>query len=222
MEPWQQATFLVGVLLLILTVFRMGRRRRQARAAKALGAVTSAPTAPTSHNKPAREKGDGEQESIKAFDPREDGRVASRELNQVLVQLHEVSREIEGRLDTRVRYAQSLLGEAESVLGRLEKIVAEARSLDDRDPAAGAVSNETMARGAPRATSSADNVEVELGTGRSGPAIGSATRDPHEQAIVDLAEAGRTAQSIATELGRPIGEVKLVLSLYRAKKRNVS
>lgn len=184
MEPWEQATFLVGVLILILTAFRIGRRRRLRRAHAQIAAAT------------APERDDEDRRVTRTTNP-------SHEMGEILVQLQEVGREIEGRLDTRVRYAQRLLGEAEDVLGRLDRLIREARTLT------------AASEGSPSSSTPTPPPEPARF-----PFDEPVTRDPHEPRIAELAAQGRDAQSIANELDRPVGEVKLVLSLLRAKNRN--
>lgn len=118
------------------------------------------------------------------------------EYDAILVKLQEVAREIEGRLDTRVRVANRVLEELRAAEERI-------RLLTDDPHGASA------ARGAGTpATTAAPEPDVPLDP---------AARDRAEARR--LFESGMTTPKIAVALGRPVGEVELMLALGRPSRR---
>ncbi|MEM7166303.1 MAG: hypothetical protein AAF581_12615 [Planctomycetota bacterium] len=95
-----------GILILIWVVFRIGSKRRQRRSSG-----EAAPDRATASADPVAVHRAGE------------------DLSEVLVQLQEVSREVEARLDTRIRYARRLLDQADAVTERLETMLGNAKEL---------------------------------------------------------------------------------------------
>ncbi|MGE3166359.1 MAG: hypothetical protein AB7O52_15745 [Planctomycetota bacterium] len=173
----------LGILILIMTVFRFGRvrARRKLRAAES----ASAQPAPTA------------AEAKRAAD----------DLQQVLLQIHDVAREIEARLDTRIRFAKRLIEEAESKLDELAARLAEVR-VDEAVP---------VRRAAPVAAVAAYKANELLTVEATGP---TSRPEPLSDTarVAQLAGEGMSAISIARELGRPIGEVELMLSLHRQSR----
>ncbi|MFQ5655777.1 MAG: hypothetical protein ACE5GW_13735 [Planctomycetota bacterium] len=155
------------------------------------------------------------------------------ELSGVIVELQELGREIEARLDTRVRYMKRLLAESEELVGRLEAASARAReqlSSAGMPPAAaaersastgGAAAGENgggdigAARAArPAAAGAPEQTGAVPQEGGSTPATPSAEA-LEQQEIARLAGEGRSAPEIATAVGRPLGEVELILKLRK-------
>ncbi|MEE8143013.1 MAG: hypothetical protein V3T77_07930 [Planctomycetota bacterium] len=167
--------FLAGVVILIFTVLRVGRRRR----------ATTASGEPASrwHRRAKRE------------DPHHIGE--KQELGEVIVELQEVAREIDARLDTRIRYARRLLEESEEVLARLEQTIHAGREVlegkpEHRPPGPNPPTKEPSSGPAPRRPVDADQRE-----------------------ILQMAESGMSPTEIALKMTRPVGEVELILNLRR-------
>ena len=128
-------------------------------------------------------------------------RAVERDMSNLLVELQEMSRRMTAGLDTRAAKLEMLIQEADE---RIEKLAAlrstsGAGSTADSDPLAtlrmGAAAPETAPRGA----------------------ITPAAPDPWHARVYDLADQGRSPREIAQQVGRPSGEVELILAL-RAKR----
>ncbi len=206
MDDWRTPVFIVGVLILIFTLFRMGRRRRARpkpapRDYREAGRELVRPEPPTSVGGQGSGGGDGG-------------------LSELLVQVQEISREIEGRLDTRVRHAQRLLDDSEKVLYQLDAKIAEAKAIDSKssEPAA----DELFAtEPSVQSVHLLDVTDQDDQAGSDEPRR-AVTRDPNEAEIARLAAEGESADAIANAVERPVGEVQLILSLIEAKNRNAS
>jgi len=110
-------------------------------------------------------------------------RRVERDMQNLLVELSEMARQITAQLDTRSAKLQALIEEADRRLAELNK-------------AAGTAA-ETPA------------VEIK-------PPIGQTPAADQPQAYADihaLADQGRSPREIAQQLGRPIGEIELILAL---------
>lgn len=107
-----------------------------------------------------------------------------REMQSLLVELSEMSRQITAQLDTRSTKLEILLREADDKIAELRALSTaapgEARSTESFTP--------------PAAPSALDD-------------------DPRHASVYRLADQGMPSQQIATELGRPNGEVELILAL---------
>ena len=130
-------------------------------------------------------------------------RSVEREMSNLLVELSEMSRQITAQLDTRAAKLELLLKEAD------EKIEA----LRAANGAAGAPSSSAARREPPGPT--AERMAL-LGDADEPAAPSEASRvpiDPRHAEVYALADAGRSAHEIASRLGRPSGEVELILAL---------
>lgn len=113
-------------------------------------------------------------------------RSVERQMQSLLVELSEMSRQISGQLDTRAAKLEILIKEAD------EKIAA-------MKPAGAAAPPPATAEFAiPPETPSIKPTEP---------------LDPRHAMVYALADQGRTAHEIANEIGRPSGEVELILAL---------
>ncbi len=100
---------------------------------------------------------------------------ARDDIEELMVHLEEVSREICGQIDTRFAKLQHAIQEADAKLAALRQGAGEA-DLDDGEPL-----------------------------------------DPAHAEICRRAADGQDAVTIARELGMPVGEVELILSLHRGR-----
>jgi hypothetical protein len=126
-------------------------------------------------------------------------RSTERQMQNLLVELAEMSRQITAQLDTRSAKLEALIREADAR-------IAELKSLSG--------STETAAyqslRSAFQPTSSARGAEADSRTTSSNP---DDAQDSHHSEVYALADQGRDAYEIAAQLGRPRGEVELILAL---------
>lgn len=113
------------------------------------------------------------------------------------VELHDLARELQGELDSKARVLQLLIAQARSEAERLEDLLArceagsQAEATDSRD---------NDAEEAFLLREIAHNASFE-------------GAPPHADLVHRLANTGETAVAIAETLGRPLGEVELILSL---------
>jgi hypothetical protein len=137
------------------------------------------------------------------------------------VEIHDVARELTGRIDTKLALLETLIRDARREGDRLEALLAEARLMAEkaqaprrRPPAA--------APGPPEATPAAASVgsgALEMApmipTGPSGgdPAGASLSVEERFQSICSLADSGCDLAEIARRVRLPVGEVELILGL---------
>ncbi len=121
-------------------------------------------------------------------------RGAVRDLETVMTELDQLSRQIHGRLDTKLAKIEALIRDADErieKLARLQRAAAGMPTLDvtleSESPSAGATA------GAPPSET-----------------------NPHD-AVYRLADCGLSPMAIAEQLGRNTGEIELILSLRRVK-----
>ena len=124
-------------------------------------------------------------------------RSATRGLETVMMELDQLSRQIHGRLDTKLAKIEALIRDADlriEKLGRLQRAAAGEPTIDvtlERAMPGGSIAN-PPAGGEP---------------------------DPHN-AVYRLADSGMSAIEVAHELDRDTGEIELILSLRRARTRS--
>ncbi len=113
-------------------------------------------------------------------------RAVERDMNNLVVELSEMARQITAQLDTRSAKLEALLREADRRIEQLSAIERSARQMPIPKP-------------------------VES---RQLPPPGDGLpSDPRHQVVYDLATEGHNAHDIAQRLGRPAGEVELILAL---------
>jgi hypothetical protein len=134
-------------------------------------------------------------------------RGVEEQMNNLLVELSEMARQISAQLDTRAAKLELLIKEAD------ERLVA-LRALSAEKGDSGLSDNGSAAR--PEASREIDSAEqAALSTARptTVEAAPTATVDPRYADVYALADEGRSAHEIARLLGRPAGEVELILAL---------
>jgi hypothetical protein len=114
-------------------------------------------------------------------------RAVERDMSNLLVELSEMARQITAQLDTRTLKLEMLIKEA-----------------DDRIDAL---------KAAGRETSRAQNSTPPANGEPSAAAPPEPPIDPRHLEVYDLIDQGRSPQEIAQKLGRPQGEVELILAL---------
>jgi DNA-binding NarL/FixJ family response regulator len=127
-------------------------------------------------------------------------RSVEREMSSLLVELSEMSRQITGQLDTRATKLELLLKEADEKIEALRAAsagaVAPASSLERREWTGPSAERRALLDEPPEA-----------------PRPSAPPLDPRHAEVYALADAGRNAREIAADLGRPSGEVELILAL---------
>jgi len=117
-------------------------------------------------------------------------RNVERQMESLLVELSEMSRQITSQLDTRSQKLEALIQEADDKIAELKRLSSSPRPAIESRPAE---SYERQSLLAPM--ESPTNV------------------DPRHSEIYHLADQGQTAMDIARQLGRPRGEIELILAL---------
>ena len=120
-------------------------------------------------------------------------RAVERDMSNLLVELSEMARQVTAQLDTRTLKLEMLLKEADERIAVLKELLRQAPAGN------GSAAAQQAAPAAPAA-------DV--------PAI-----DPRHLAVYELADQKLAAAQIADRLGRPRGEVELILAL---RKRSIS
>jgi hypothetical protein len=113
-------------------------------------------------------------------------RTVERQMQNLLVELSEMTRQITAQLDTRSQKLQLLIEEADKRIAELQH--------------------------APQQPGSPRNEPV-WSAPASQPTLPAEPVDEEHQRIYDLADGGKTAGDIAKVLGQPRGEVELILAL---------
>ncbi|NLF30202.1 MAG: hypothetical protein GX591_04850, partial [Planctomycetes bacterium] len=150
-----QTWVIIGMVVIIATLFLRRARTKRAPA----GAEARAGLQGNLHNQRRIEQ-------------------ARDDIEELMVHLEEVSREICGQIDTRFAKLQHAIREADAKLAALRQ-------------------------------ASCDQPE--------GPAGADDALDPAHAEICRRGAAGQSAAAIARELGMPVGEVELILSLHRGR-----
>lgn len=119
-----------------------------------------------------------------------------RQMNDLLVELAEMARQISAQLDTRAARLETLIREADEKIARLEQSSASRPSA----PVHPSVPTDYMRL----ATSGETPAE---------PPPDPYSPDPRHGEIYALADQGQKTDAIAARLGRPKGEVELILAL---------
>lgn len=129
-------------------------------------------------------------------------RSVERQMENLLVELSEMSRQISAQLDTRSTKLELIIKDADERIARLEALNRQGPPRPDftmppepRTPAGPLVSPD------PIAAARADDVSPS-------PSI-----DPAHAEVYRRADEGANAHDIAQELGRPSGEIELILAL---------
>jgi hypothetical protein len=122
-------------------------------------------------------------------------RAVEQQMQNVLVEMSEMARQISAQLDTRTAKLEALIREAD------EKIAALGNAASTPPAPAPAP---LKPRPAPLAS------ELPISTSADQPIL-----DPGHALVYALADKGRTCKEIAQELNRPSGEIELILALRR-------
>jgi len=123
-------------------------------------------------------------------------RAVERDMSNLLVELSEMARQMTAQLDTRAAKLELLIKEADERLAALRS----ARGLPAQGPADGAPEERL------------DGVIVEARAPRSN-SLPDQKIDPRHLQVYNLADEGVPPPEIARQLGRPSGEIELILAL---------
>lgn len=123
-------------------------------------------------------------------------RNVERQMESLLVELSEMSRQITAQLDTRSQKLEMLIQEADEKIAELER----AKCGETPEPRMTPAEREAW-------TVKPDPAPVHIA------AAPSIQVDPRHQEIYDLADNGAAAPDIARQLNRPRNEVELILAL---------
>ena len=153
--------------------------------------------------RPLRKKKDKDPlERAPAFSTLSQQRAVERDMSNLLVELSEMARQMTAQLDTRAAKLELLLKEADeriAILRSGEPI----RRQNGHHPLADS-----------SASGDAEGVIVEARAAGIA-ALPEPKIDPRHAPVYDLADEGLSPPEIARQLGRPSGEVELILALRR-------
>ncbi|TET35608.1 MAG: hypothetical protein E3J72_10690 [Planctomycetota bacterium] len=145
-----------------------------------------------------------------------------RELEQLLIDIEAMCRDITARLDTKIHVLNELLIEADDKINELEKV--EPKSPPDAKTSEKSTSERKKPQAGPDVSSvvipdSGEQVEPEPATEAKQDGTDKPLEDdPRFEKIFKLADSGTDLVSIARETGMPKGEIKLILGLRNRKK----
>lgn len=129
---------------------------------------------------------------------------ARHDVQQIMLELDQLARQIHGRIDTRFAKLESVIRDADERIDKLSNLVRQARGTAPLDLVAGATTAAERATAEPRNASA-------LGSGECGP------EDRHAT-VYALADTGLSAHQISARVGQTTGEVELILALRRTKR----
>lgn len=117
--------------------------------------------------------------------------------DRAVIDLYELARDLQGELDSKARVLQFLIAEARAEAERLEKLLAQTAALSR----------------VPDVADEDELLHMVHQAAASPYGAPAALIPPYAETINRLANAGETPVAIAERLGRPLGEVEMVLSL---------
>ena len=134
---------------------------------------------------------------------------ARRDMEEVMIQLDQLARQIHGQLDTRFAKLEAAIRDADERIDRLTRLLHAAEG-----GRVAASSKETTPRAVDRSS-----IDITLDTeDPNRPTMPDpASKEGRHEAIYKLADAGLSTQEIAAEAGQTAGEVELILSLRKLK-----
>jgi len=150
---------------------------------------------------------------------------AGRDMEDVMVELDRLSRQIHGRIDTKFAKLEVVIRHADRRISKLQRLLEQARAENRSDPQQ-AQPRQTTQLAQPAQTSppmqptqpAQQQQPTHQRTTAAGTTSDTGSRKHRTAIIRRLAAEGMTAQRIAAQTGIPIGEVELVLSLQKASQ----
>ncbi|UCC30386.1 MAG: hypothetical protein JSU86_19570 [Phycisphaerales bacterium] len=122
----------------------------------------------------------------------------SRNLEQVMLELDQLSRQIHGRIDTKLARLEAVIRDADERIDRLSRLI--------RTTKGESAQEFTLDREGPDEAHSAQSDIV----------------DDRHAPIYELADSGKSPVEIARQVGKTTGEVELILALKRASENKSS
>lgn len=120
------------------------------------------------------------------------------DMEQLLVQLQELARQINSQIDTKFAKLEACISDADARIASLERLLKQAAGLPGLDVTVGDESAEASSASQPT------DRPIRI--------------DPVHQQIYQLADAGKKPVQIAQILGRTTGEIELILNLRRTTR----
>jgi hypothetical protein len=127
---------------------------------------------------------------------------APAELRRWEVETHDLARDLQAQLDSKITILQHLVRDAQQQADRLETALARADQVGQP--------GETSGDASPAEAQLANQRRIDA----AGAKAGSSASRRHAE-IYSLADAGLTSAAIASRVGSPIGEIELILGLRR-------
>ena len=143
----------------------------------------------------------------------EQGREICYEIGELMAELNDLSRQINGQLDTRLTRLDILLQQADERIAQL-------KSLSPSDDSTAAVSPGD--KPTPPAPVTVELIDEDAADPTEPPPAGTAPESPpskletpQAREIVERSNRGQSIQDISREMGRPTGEIELILALSK-------
>jgi len=139
------------------------------------------------------------QERVSNAMPKVDG--VYNQINDLMTELADLSRQINGQIDTRIAKLDLLSAQADETISRLQKLLeqTQANAFSGVTPVSNSI-----------ATQPARQNNAPIPEPNRSPIENQETKD-----VLNWADQGRSAVSIAQELNRPVGEIELILALNK-------
>lgn len=118
---------------------------------------------------------------------------AGRSLEQVMLELDQLSRQVHGRIDTQLAKLEAIIRNADQRIDKLSRLV---RAAD----------------GEPTLDITADSEDP-----RAAPLAASKVEDSRDEPVFRLADSGMSPIEIARQTGKTTGEIELILALRKTK-----
>lgn len=186
------AAILVAIVLMMMNVRRRINRERDSGAAQAAAALR--PHDPALRN----------------------GHAVRRDIEQLMIELEELSRRISGEVETRYRKLEQVIADAERCIRELNRLIAESqRNHDEPFRVEKKSCPDSPSREPPQGNGELDEPPAG-GVAVRPPPPSNLNEDPRYTSVYRLADQGVSAMDIARQLGRPVGEVELILDLRRS------
>jgi TolA-binding protein len=146
-----------------------------------------------------------------------DQRDVRASMDELLIQLEDVSRRINAQVDTRFLKLETVIREADQRIARLEQLTgSKSRRPADSTPARNLSSPLTTPTGTEKPQPESPDAVLRSDSANQSPAPAE-SREQRRQHVYDLADTGTTPITIADMLRMPLGEVELILSLRKFK-----
>lgn len=134
-------------------------------------------------------------------------RSVEREMSNLLVELSEMARQVTAQLDTRATKLELLMKEADEKIEALQRLQGSAPA-----PPPSSIGASSPSLRHSHAERDALMQPLDASPAAT-PALAEPAVDPRHAEIYALADEGRSPRDIATRLGRPSGEIELILAL---------